>query len=458
MVFSSLIFLFRFLPLFFLGYYLAPGRYKNAVLLAASVFFYSWGEPRFLLVIFASVLVDYFASRGIAASGENKARRRFFLGCSLIFNIGALLFFKYMDFFIANINAVTGLSLPFLRLTLPLGISFYTFQTLSYTIDVYRGKVAAEHNFVDFAAFVTMFPQLIAGPIVTYLDIAKELKKRAVTAADAAQGLRLFILGLGKKVLLANNIGLLWEDVSALDPASLSAPLAWLGALAFGLQIYFDFSGYSLMAIGLGRMLGFSFPQNFNYPYLSRSISEFWRRWHMTLGSWFREYVYIPLGGNRKGRGRTLLNLLAVWFLTGFWHGASYNFILWGLMFFTLILLEKNGLGGFLERHRIFSHLYTLFFVAVSWVIFALTDFSAMGAYLGRMFSFCGGADWIYPLLNYGVLLLLCVVCSTGLMARAHCWLQKRPGLWNALLVVLLLLSVAYLVDDTFNPFLYFRF
>lgn len=458
MVFSSIIFLFRFLPITLLLYYIAPAKIKNAVLVVCSLFFYSWGEVRYFPIMIASVLVDYTVSLIIENKRSNKVLCRICMGISLFFNLGMLFFFKYTNFFIENINALTGLSLKGIGLTLPLGISFYTFQTLSYTIDVYRKKTEVERNIINFAAFVTLFPQLIAGPIVKYTDIQRELRNRKLNLAQISSGITTFIFGLGKKVLIANNIGSLWNQVQDLGFANVSTPLAWLGILAYSFQIYFDFSGYSLMAIGLGKMLGFEFPQNFNYPYIAKSMTEFWRRWHMTLGSWFREYVYIPLGGNRVSKPRTYLNIFIVWAATGFWHGASWNFILWGLFFFVFLIAEKAFLLKHLEKSHFLSHVYVCFFLILSWALFAITDFSQLGIFLQKLFSFSTGDDWMYYLRNYFVTFLVAVFCSVPLVEKLY---DKVKGfsIINLLILVLIFLSsVAYLVDATYNPFLYFRF
>lgn len=458
MVFSSILFLFRFLPAALVLYYLTPARWKNGLLFLLSLVFYAWGEVRFLPVMLLSALLDYSMGRLIGRYGEGPALRRLFLGVSLAVNLGLLGFFKYAGFFVENWNALVGTSYV-LDVALPLGISFYTFQTMAYTIDVYRGTVEPERSFVDYCAFVTLFPQLIAGPIVKYTDIRRELKKPDLTLQGIQEGAYTFILGLGSKVLIANNIGALWSELGELGFANISTPLAWLGLMAFALQIYFDFGGYSLMAIGLGRMLGFHFPKNFDHPYVSRSVTEFWRRWHMTLSGWFLEYVYIPLGGNRKGTVRQFCNLFAVWFLTGLWHGASWNFVLWGLYFFLLLCLEKWLLLPALERSRVFSHLYLLFLVTVGWALFAVTDFGQMAVLLGRMFRFAPGDDWLYYLRNYLGVFLLGFVFSTPLPGRLlDRWRGKRQTPPAVLAVVVLLLCVAYLVDSSYNPFLYFRF
>ncbi len=459
MVFSSILFLFRFFPVAMLLYYLAPRRYKNLVLLLESLVFYSWGEVRYFPIMIASILVDYIASNGIQRHRQSQAACRGFLLLSVVFNLGMLGFFKYTNFLLANLSGLTGLSFPTLGLTLPLGISFYTFQTMSYTIDVYRGKVRAENNIIDFGAFVVLFPQLIAGPIVRYTDVSRELKSRSITPAEIQEGVDIFIRGLGRKVLIANNIGALWTEVSAMNFDVISTPLAWLGIVAYTFQIYFDFSGYSQMAIGLGRMLGFRFPQNFDDPYIAKSATEFWRRWHMTLGSWFREYLYIPLGGNRCSFPRQVFNLFVVWAATGLWHGASWNFVLWGLYFFVFLVLEKAFLRPYLEKTRVLGHLYLLLLVVVSWAIFAITDFAALGRFLTAMFSLRPGTEWLYYLRNYGVTLLLAAFLSTPLLSRWEARLGQRLR-WARYLTlgVTLIASIAYLEDATYNPFLYFRF
>ncbi len=459
MVFSSILFLFRFMPVAFLIYYLSPKKLKNFSLMVLSMFFYAWGEPKYLPIMIYSILLDYSCGMGMRRFKDSKALRRMFLCFSVVGNLGVLFFFKYTNFFIDNLNGLFGLSIPAMSLTLPLGISFYTFQTMSYSIDVYRGKVEAEPNIINFGAFVVLFPQLIAGPIVKYSDISNELKNRKINLCQIEDGIRLFIMGLGSKVLIANNIGALWTEVEGMNVAGISSGLAWLGIIAFSFQIYFDFSGYSLMAIGLGKMLGFEFPQNFNYPYISRSITEFWRRWHMTLSSWFREYLYIPLGGNRVKPWRMYFNLFVVWACTGFWHGASWNFIFWGLFFFVVLVIEKTVLLKHLEKSRWISHVYVIILLILSWTLFAITDIGQLGLYFKKMFDFTGGVDWIYYLRNYGVTLILCCVFSTPLLKKLYeKKIQQHPILKTVLLGIVLLLSVAYLVDASYNPFLYFRF
>lgn len=468
MLFSSILFLFRFVPVVFIVYYLLPFRFKNLWLLLSSLVFYAWGEPKYFLIMMSSIVVNYVAALLMARWQERKAWRRAVFFVSLLFTVGWLLFFKYTDFFIGNFNALTGLDMPYLfsgggKMTLPLGISFYTFQILSYTIDVYFGKVAAERDFVRFGTFVTLFPQLIAGPIVKYTDIDSELHTRTVTIDMLGDGVRLFIMGLASKVLIANSIGSLWDTVMRMGFENVSTPLAWAGLLAFALQIYFDFSGYSLMAIGLGKALGFNFPQNFNFPYISKSVTEFWRRWHMTLSSWFREYVYIPLGGNRKGSVRMYLNLFVVWFLTGFWHGASWLFVLWGLYYLVLLVVEKAFLLPYLEKSRVWSRVYLLLAVVLGWSLFAVglmpgAGLSLYGSLLARLFAFQGGTDWIYYLRNYGATFLLAIFFSTPAIKRIYARMAPHKWLVTASLGVIFAVSIAYLVDATYNPFLYFNF
>ncbi|MFQ7299589.1 MBOAT family protein [uncultured Clostridium sp.] len=458
MVFSSILFIFRFLPIAMGIYFLTPKKLKNLSLLILSLIFYSWGEPRYFLLMIASIFVDYFISINIEKNNKNKKIKILLLAISIIFNVGILFFFKYINFFIENINSIFNMSLNNVKITLPLGISFYTFQTMSYTIDVFLGKVKAEKNIINFGAFVCLFPQLIAGPIVKYIDISKELKNRDINLDEIQEGIRLFILGLGSKVLIANNIGSLWNEVETMGFNNISTILAWMGIIAFSLQIYFDFNGYSLMAIGLGKILGFNFPNNFNYPYESRSITEFWRRWHITLGQWFKQYVYIPLGGNRLGRARTYFNLFIVWFLTGLWHGASYNFILWGLYFFILICIEKNGLLNLLNKHKLISHIYTIFFILVGWVLFAVIDLNKIINFLKKMFIFNAGNEWIYYLRNYIIIYTIAIIFSTSFLKKIYNKFVKSNIVDTIILITIFLLSIAYLVDSSYNPFLYFRF
>lgn len=454
MIFSSNLFIFQFLPIIFLLLLITPKKYQNLILFIGSLIFYAWGEVRYIFIMFASVLVDYVCSNQIEKNRLTH-KTRIYLWISVFFNLGMLFAFKYSNFFISNLNALFDLSIRNVNLTLPLGISFYTFQTMSYTIDVYRNKVKADSNIIDFGAYVCLFPQLIAGPIVRYSDIAIELKSRVLNFENMEKGIRIFLLGLSSKVLLANNIGMLWDEIILLpNPSTITL---WLGLIAFGFQIYFDFSGYSLMAIGLGRMLGFHFPDNFNYPYISQSMTEFWNRWHITLGSWFKEYVYIPLGGNRKGPLRLAINLFIVWFLTGFWHGAEYNFILWGLYFYVLLLAEKFLLLPFLRKHPILSRLYFIPLILLGWAIFAISDLSLLAQYLTTLFSLTSGYEWIYYLQNYGVILLFCFVFATPVGK----WVIHKINstlIQDGLLYLSFIIAVAYLVDSSYNPFLYFRF
>ena len=455
MVFSSILFLFRFLPLALLLVYIAPKKYRNLILFILSLVFYSWGEVRYIFIMLASVVVDYTASNLIENHRSNAQKMKMFLLMSIVFNVGILVFFKYTGFFTHNLNTVFGSDLPILEFTLPLGISFYTFQTMSYTIDVYRNKVSAEKNIITFGTYVALFPQLIAGPIVKYRTIKEELQNPVLTVQKFETGIKFFIAGLASKVLIANNIGMMWDDILALSNPTMIT--AWLGLIAFGLQIYFDFSGYSYMAIGLGHMLGFSFPENFNFPYISKSMTEFWQRWHMTLGSWFKEYVYIPLGGNKKGPWMLVRNLLIVWFLTGFWHGADYNFILWGLFFFVLLVIEKFLIYDFLNTHPVISRVYFFTFILIGWAVFAITDISHLLHYLRAMFGFNIKNDFMYYLGNYGVVIILGFFFATPWFKNIITK-EKYKWLLNVSLLLGLLLSIAYLVDSTYNPFLYFRF
>ena len=460
MLFSSLIFLYAFLPCTLLAYFLTPRRRKNPVLLLASLLFYAWGEPRYLILILLNILLGFTAGLGIYRF-RGRLLGRLFLLTSVAGSLGLLCCFKYGDFFLSAINGALGISLPLWRLALPVGISFYTFQILSYTIDLYRGDVEVQRNPVSFALYVALFPQLIAGPIVRYRDVAQELQERKHSTAMAYEGACRFLVGLGKKVILANNLGLLCQSYrSSADPTVL---FAWLSALGFFLQIYYDFSGYSDMAIGLGRILGFHFPENFRYPYCSRSVTEFWRRWHMTLGAWFRDYVYIPLGGNRTGKLRWMGNILLVWCLTGLWHGAGWNFLLWGLFYAILLLGEKLWYGPFLAKRPWFSHIYLLLSVLLGFVLFqggsleqSWGDFRAM---LGAGSIPTVSRESLYALRNHGVLLILGALGATPLPGRLYRrWSKALQWIEPLLLALLLLLCTAYLVDGSFNPFLYFRF
>ena len=469
MVFSSLTFLFLFFPIVIGVYYLCPRVLRNLWLLAASLLFYAWGEPVYIRLMVASILFNYLCGLGVAAlqKRQKPSPAKGLLILCIVGNIGALGVFKYADLLIDTVNGIAGSHLALLELALPIGISFYTFQALSYVIDVYRGTVAAQKNPITFGTYIALFPQLIAGPIVQYKTVEQQLCGRRETAAQFAEGIGRFTVGLGKKVLIANQVGALWDTVAALPGTSLTAGTAWLGALAFTFQIYFDFSGYSDMAIGLGKMLGFQFLENFDYPYLSRSITEYWRRWHISLGTWFREYVYIPLGGNRRGLPRQILNLIIVWGLTGLWHGASWNFLLWGLYYGVILILEKVWLQKPLQRApRAVQHLYSLLLIVFGWVIFALTDFGAIGNYFAALFGAHGGADseTLYLLTTNLILLVIAGFASTRLPARLAERLVQRmhPAGQTAVKCVfyagVLLMCIAFLVGDSYNPFLYFRF
>ncbi|MBU5435812.1 MBOAT family protein [Pseudoflavonifractor sp. MSJ-37] len=467
MVFSSLYFLFAYLPIVLLIYYLTPLKWRNLVLLAFNLIFYGWGEPKYILIMFASIAIDYTHGMLVARcqeKGDDRGARRA-VASSVIFNLGLLFFFKYWDFIAKSLAAVGLGFMPVLGIRLPIGISFYTFQTMSYTIDVYRRDARCQRNIVTFGTFVTLFPQLIAGPIIKYKDLDDQLEHRTHSPEQFAAGVQIFVVGLAKKVLLANNLGMLWDAYKAMPTEQLTVVGAWLGVLAFSLQLYFDFSGYSDMAVGLGRMLGFEFSPNFNYPYISKSVTEFWRRWHISLGSWFREYLYIPLGGNRVSRPRLLLNLLIVWAATGIWHGASWNFLLWGLYFGVLLVLEKFLLLRRLEKlPAVLQHIYALFLVLVSWAIFAVEDFGHLGQYLAAMFGGAQGglADGAFGYYFRSYLPTLLVSCAASLPLGARLWgkLAEKPKqiLLPVLLLAGLVFSTAYLVDATYNPFLYFRF
>ncbi len=464
MLFSSIPFLYYFLPIVLIIYFAVPKVLKNAVLLLASLVFYAWGEPKYVILMVASILMFYGCGLAIGKA-ETKKMKKFWLTVSVVVSLTLLGIFKYADFFIESFNAATGLSLPLLRLALPIGISFYTFQCLSYTIDVYRGNVPAQKNPVSFGAYVALFPQLIAGPIVRYIDVARELDHRTHSWENFALGLRRFMEGLAKKIILANSLGELTNIFR--DSGEKSVVFYWVYAVAFALHIYFDFSGYSDMAIGLGRIFGFHFIENFNYPYLSKSIAEFWRRWHMSLGSWFRDYVYIPLGGNRVSKGRWVLNTLAVWALTGLWHGAAWNFVLWGLLYAAFLMIEK-WVPALQKLPTILRRVYVLLVVLLGFVLFNATDLAQAVSDIKGMFGF-GNVPFVtgqtlYYLRSYGVLFILGFVGATPLVKQLHTKLSQ--GKWGNVVAVLepvlmigaLLICTAYLVDGSFNPFLYFRF
>lgn len=466
MLFSSIPFLYFFLPCVLILYFAAPKRLKNSVLLLASLLFYGWGEPKYLFVMLFSIVQGYAFGLLLERTAAPRARKAL-LALGVVLSLSTLAYFKYADFLIENLNALTGLSVPLLRLALPVGVSFYTFQILSYLVDVYRREVPAQRSFIDLAAYVAMFPQLIAGPIVRYADIAQQLKSRTHTLEEMALGVRRFVLGLAKKILLANLLGELVSSGRVAQDGSVL--LTWLSAVAFMLQIYYDFSGYSDMAIGLGHIFGFHFLENFDYPYIASSITEFWRRWHMSLGSWFRDYLYIPLGGNRRGRGRQLLNILLVWLATGLWHGAAWNFVLWGLLFALLLTVEKLWLLPLLQKRRWLGHIYVLLFVNFGFVLFdasGVSDaFSTIRAMLGGTGFPLANTQALYALGSNAVLLLLAAVGATPLMKTLCMRLQTHPAgaavlrvLEPIVLAALLVVCTAFLVDGSFNPFLYFRF
>ena len=473
MVFSSLLFLFRFLPAVLFVYYIVPRRWRNLALLLFSLAFYAWGEPIYIILMLASILVSY--TGGILVDRFKRTEKmkvaKVALVISSVVSLSLLAFFKYADFAIETVNTLTGAGIDTLHLALPIGISFYTFQTMSYTIDVYRGDATAQKNLISFGAYVTMFPQLIAGPIVQYKTIDTQLRARRETTEQFSEGVCRFMIGLGKKVLLANNVGALWETIQAMDYAQVPVLTAWIGLAAYTLQIYFDFSAYSDMAIGLGHMFGFRFLENFNYPYISKSITEFWRRWHISLGTWFREYVYIPLGGNRTGLWRHIRNILIVWLLTGIWHGASWNFVLWGLYYGILLLAEKFVFGKYLKKLPVvFQHSYCMFFVMLGWNLFVFDDIGRGIGFLKSLFGVYGNGflngETIYLLYNNIILLVLCILGSTKLPQRIGKWFGTKlenktislAVIQNMFYAVIFILSLAWLVDATFNPFLYFRF
>ena len=460
MLFSSIPFLYYFLAAVLIAYFLVPKCLKNAVLLISSLFFYGWGEPKYVILMVTAILAFYGCGLAIGCAKTEKAKKLWMV-VSVIIGVVLLTVFKYADFFIGSFAAVTGLSLPLLKLALPIGISFYTFQCMSYAVDVYRGDVEAQKNPISFGAYVALFPQLIAGPIVRYADIARELDNRTTTWEDASDGIRRFLVGLGKKILLANQLGQLTEIFRSSGEKSVL--FYWMYGVAFMLHIYFDFSGYSDMAIGLGRIFGFHFIENFNYPYLSKSVTEFWRRWHMSLGSWFRDYVYIPLGGNRVSKSRWVFNILVVWMLTGLWHGASWNFVLWGLMFAVLLLIEK-WVPALQKLPTLVRRVYVLLAVLVSFVLFNAADLHQAAGDIAGLFGF-GGVPFVteetlYYLRSYAVVFILGFVGSTPVVKTLAEKLPSRAAvvLEPLAMAALLLVCTAYLVDGSFNPFLYFRF
>ena len=461
MLFSSPIFLFLFLPFSLALYYLAPKKKKNIILLALSLGFYTWGEKEMVILILLSALVDYSAALIISTG-----KKRIGLLVSIIFNLGILAYFKYFNFIVSNINIVSNV-------VLPIGISFYTFQTMSYTVDVYRGHIKANKNFIDFAMYVTLFPQLIAGPIVRYSQIEKELKNRTTTTKLFTIGIQRFIIGLSKKMLIANNCAYFADAAFSLSENQSSALIAWIGIIAYTLQIYFDFSGYSDMAIGLGKMFGFNFPENFNYPYISKSIKEFWRRWHITLSEWFRDYLYISLGGNQKGNYRTYINLIIVFFLTGLWHGANWTFIIWGLFHGLFLIIERVGFGLFLKKqNRFLAHFYTLFVVVIGWVIFRSDNINQAINFIYTLFNFEASTNIgflnFYLTKEVIIALILGLILSTPVYQKVNLYFNKFKEntklyklsilSYNAGLILLLIICFYYIATDAYNPFIYFRF
>ena len=471
MVFSGIPFLFFFLPLCLILYYAVPFSWKNGILLIFSLIFYAWGEPLYILLMLFSTLLDYTNGLLMERFGTTKLRKTFFLCCSICVNLFILGFFKYADFAVSLVNSMLGTRITPPGIHLPVGISFYTFQTMSYIIDLYKSEVKAEHSYTAYLTYVSMFPQLVAGPIVRFADIQEQLHKRTITFNGMQTGFLRFLLGLFKKVLIANQVGALWEEIRMLGTANTSVATAWLGALCFTLQLYFDFSAYSDMAIGMGHMLGFTYHENFRYPLTAISVTDFWRRWHISLSTWFRDYVYIPLGGNRRGIPRHLFNIAVVWFLTGLWHGASWNFILWGVYYGILLMLEKYMCGKAVEKlPKLLQHAYAFLIVVFGFVIFAITDWNALGTYIYLLFSFASNslADtrFLWYLGNYGLIIAIACVLTCPI----YPWLcQKaltlsRPkrrflsAISGMAILLLFVLSTAYMVSDTYNPFLYFRF
>ena len=486
MVFSQLTFLYYFLPIVMIVYFFASDKIRNVLIFITGLLFYAWGEPFYVCLMLLSTAIDYTAGRLMAKYDDDNKKRKICLIVSVCMNVGLLAIFKYSDFLIDSFNGVFGTSItnPVVlvnkalnslyplglnekRVELPIGISFYTFQSMSYTIDLYLRNIKVQKSFLNFASYVSLFPQIVAGPIVRYEDVANELESRTVNIAKISAGIGLFVKGLAKKVLLANNIGIVWTQIKAMDYSTISVATAWLGIIAFAFQIYFDFSGYSDMATGLGKMLGFEFTKNFDHPYISKSISEFWRRWHIPLGSWFRSYVYIPLGGNRNGNFKTYRNLFITWALTGLWHGASWNFILWGLFFGVLIIIERLGFGKILEKlPSAVSMLYTFVMVLFGWVLFDTDTLADAGRYYAAMFG--AGGSLVdsyarYTIASNAVMLTLCILISGGRGSRLISFCEEKNKRGSAVAGVAvkiggLLICTAYLVGATYNPFLYFRF
>lgn len=466
MLFSSIPFLYYFLPAVLILYFIVPKFLKNTVLLLSSLFFYGWGEPKYVFLMIGTIFVGYISGILIEKFKKSLVSKIVMATATILF-LGALGYFKYADFFIGNFNRLTGLSIPLLKIALPIGISFYTFQILSYVIDVYRGDVKAQKNPIILGTYVSLFPQLIAGPIVRYSDVEKQLITRTHSFEKAYVGIERFVIGFAKKIIFANTLGELCEVFNASNEKSVV--FYWLFAFSYMLQIYFDFSGYSDMAIGLGKILGFDFLENFNYPFISKSITEFWRRWHISLGTWFRDYVYIPLGGNRIGKTRHLFNIFIVWFLTGFWHGAEWNFIIWGLYFGVLLTIEKFFLIEKLKKSKILSHIYVIFLTAVSFVIFSANNLTEALQSVSGLFGYKNlpliSKETIYYLKSFGFIIIIGIICSTPLLKNLKKRLSEKKIFSKVLnvleipvMILLMLICTAYLADGSFNPFLYFRF
>ncbi len=465
MSFTTIEFMFRFLPIFLIVYYVVPTRYKNLILLIGSFVFYAWGQHFYLLLLMLSIVVNYTFGRLI---GERRAQRKPLLILGLIYNFGLLVFFKYTNFFIENINALltaTHIQIPTISVVMPLGISFYTFQVVSYLVDVYRGEQRPVKNIINLGVYIAMFPQVTSGPIGLYSELEPTLLRRHCSVLNLELGLKTFIIGMGAKMLLANPMGTLWAGMSRYGYETLSCPYAWLGAFGYSFQLYFDFAGYSLMAMGLGQMLGLYVPRNFDHPYISGSMAEFWRRWHMTLGRWFKKYLYFPLGGSRCSFAKTIRNTFVVWAFTGLWHGASWNFVLWGLIFFVLLTIERLGLGKLLAKTKVLKHIYVIFLIPLTWVVFALPNMQDIGTYFSRLFpffadntaSFVNTKDVIRALHDYWYLLIACVVFCLPFPSR---WYEKHKNSKLVILglVLIYLMSVYKMQTQTSNPFLYYQF
>ena len=465
MSFTMIEFMFRFLPIFLIVYYVVPTRYKNLILLIGSFVFYAWGQHFYLLLLMLSIVVNYTFGRLI---GERRAQKKPLLVLGLIYNFGLLVFFKYTNFFIENINALltaTHIQIPTISVVMPLGISFYTFQVVSYLVDVYRGEQRPVKNIINLGVYIAMFPQVTSGPIGLYSELEPTLLRRHCSVLNLESGLKTFIIGMGAKMLLANPMGTLWAGMSRYGYETLSCPYAWLGAFGYSFQLYFDFAGYSLMAMGLGQMLGLYVPRNFDHPYISGSMAEFWRRWHMTLGRWFKKYLYFPLGGSRCSFAKTIRNTFVVWAFTGLWHGASWNFVLWGLIFFVLLTIERLGLGKLLAKTKVLKHIYVIFLIPLTWVVFALPNMQDIGTYFSRLFpffadntaSFVNTKDVIRALHDYWYLLIACVVFCLPFPSR---WYEKHKNSKLVILglVLIYLMSVYKMQTQTSNPFLYYQF